>query len=65
VPDLSAVEARNALRYLRACYGPQNMADRAKEREQVPQVLKLLGGRISFLLRAAKAHDMLCESIPQ
>jgi hypothetical protein len=59
VPDLSPPEAFNALRYLRSCYGPSVAIDRAKDKEQMPQVLHLLGGRISLLLRAAKARDML------
>ena len=61
VPDLSPPEAFNALRYLRSCYGPSRSIDKEKEKEQIPQVLHLLGGRISLLLRAAKANDMLGE----
>lgn len=61
VPDLSPPEAFNALRYLRSCYGPSRNLDKAKDKEQIPQVLHLLGGRISLLLRAAKANDMLGE----
>jgi hypothetical protein len=63
VPDLSAPEAYNALRYLRGCYGPPSAIDRVRDRTQIPKVLHLLGGRISLLLRAAKAGDMLGISL--
>lgn len=62
VYDLPPLEAYNALRYLRSCYAPkyaQDPIDRARDRSQYSEVLNLLGGRTSFLLRVAKAGDML------
>lgn len=66
VYDLPANEAYDALRYLRSCYAPhsaQSPVDRVRDREQYGEVLKMLGGRTSFLLRVAKAHDMMGKFI--
>jgi hypothetical protein len=60
--DLTTTEANNALRYLRTCYAPAGAINKARDNAQVPQVLHLLGGRISLLLRASKAPDMLGKS---
>jgi len=62
VPDLTTTEANNALRYLRTCYAPAGAINKSRDNAQVSQVLHLLGGRISLLLRAAKAPDMLGKS---
>ena len=62
VPDLTTTEANNALRYLRTCYAPAGAINKSRDNAQVSQVLHLLGGRISFVLRAANAPDMLGKS---
>lgn len=59
VQDLPEDEARKSLRFLRASYGPNHGIISKLDREQMPEVLSLIGGRTSHLARVAKAPDML------
>lgn len=59
VQDLSAEDAAKSLRFLRASVGPNHGFVSKLDREQIPEVLKLTGGRTSFLSRVARAPDML------
>lgn len=61
VQDLPEDEARKSLRFLRASYGPNHGIISKLDREQMPEVLSLVGGRTSHLARVAKAPDMLGE----
>ncbi|KAJ9101973.1 hypothetical protein QFC20_005122 [Naganishia adeliensis] len=62
VQDLPEDEARKSLRFLRASYGPNHGIISKLDREQMPEVLSLVGGRTSHLARVAKAPDMLEEA---
>lgn len=57
--DLSVEDAAKSLRFLRATVGPNHGFVSKFDREQIPEVLKLTGGRTSFLSRVARAPDML------
>jgi hypothetical protein len=61
VQDLSEQDAAKSLRFLRSMYGPSHGFISKFDREQIPEVLKLVGGRTSHLSRVARAPNMLGE----
>ncbi|KAJ9123101.1 hypothetical protein QFC22_001291 [Naganishia vaughanmartiniae] len=62
VLDLNEEDARKSLRFLRSSYGPNHGVITRQDRDQIPEVLKLIGGRTSYLSRVARAEDMLEEA---
>ncbi|KAJ9107479.1 hypothetical protein QFC21_000932 [Naganishia friedmannii] len=60
--DLNEEDARKSLRFLRSSYAPNHGLISKQDRDQIPEILKLIGGRTSYLSRVARADDMLEEA---